>query len=59
MSERDDWEPGRWWRVLDGDGELWAETSSETEARNAIKSAPGGGTLQNLWVRNESEWRDA
>lgn len=29
-------EPGRYWRMLDKDGEVWCESSSETEVRSSI-----------------------
>jgi hypothetical protein len=52
-----DWEPGRWWRVITSDGSLWAETSSESEARAAVRP---GDTLQQLWrTVSRNEWRDA
>jgi hypothetical protein len=58
-GEQDNWEPGRWWRVIDADGGVWCETSDEQEARRFIATAPGGGTLRRLWVARKSEWRDA
>lgn len=47
-------EPGRWWRVMRGDT-LWAETSSEEEARSLVNEP--GDVLQNLHVSNQREWR--
>ncbi len=49
------WEPGRWWRALDSTGAIWIETSSEREARAALRP---GDRLQRLYVRSESQWRD-
>ena len=50
----DEWEPGRWWKVVAPDGTLWAETSDEQEARGLLRQ---GDTLWRLHVRQESEWR--
>jgi len=50
-----EWEQGRWWRVLDERGKLWCETSSEREAREAMRP---GDKLQALWTKLETEWRD-
>jgi hypothetical protein len=59
VAEEDtsDWEPGRWWQVVEPNGELWCETSSEKEAREALTTAPDGGVLNRLWRREELEWR--
>ena len=51
-----EWEPGRWWRVIGPDGSMWCETSSEEEARDALRL---GFRLENLWSRTEYEWRAA
>ncbi len=56
MADMSDWEPGRWWRVLDPDDKLWCETSDEREARASMRE---GDTLYRLYVKNEREWRDA
>jgi len=58
------WEPGRWWRVMPIDRQddpraVWCETSNEAQAREALKTCPGGGVLQRLHERSESEWRPA
>ena len=50
----DDWEAGRWWRVVAPDGSLWCETSDEQEARESLRP---GDTLFRLWRRSEQEWR--
>jgi hypothetical protein len=51
------WEPTAWWRVVAADGSLWCETSSESEARQYIRS---GDKLQRLWEPvAQREWRDA
>ena len=56
MVEGSSARPGRWWRVLEGDGSLWMETSVELEARS---EAQAGRTLRRLWVgEGRSEWRD-
>ena len=59
----EDWAPGRWWRVtyVDGAGvrRLWCETSLESEARESMATAPGGGTLERLYERHNTEWRPA
>jgi hypothetical protein len=49
------WQEGRWWRVIDPDGELWCETSREPEARAAVRP---GDRLQRRWVATLEEWRD-
>jgi len=51
-----EWEPGRWWRVVTPGGTIWAETSDEEEAREAVRP---GDTLLRLWQRTEQEWRPA
>jgi hypothetical protein len=48
-----DWEPGRWWQVINPAGQLWCETSSESEARAAVRP---GDTLRRMYVRSESKW---
>ena len=47
------WEPGRWWRVISPDDSLWCETSSEEEARNAMRE---GDRLYREWLREGSVW---
>ena len=51
-----DWKPGRWWRVVSSTGDLWCETSSESEAREAMRP---GDRLLRLWIQEISEWRTA
>lgn len=48
------YEPTKWWRVLDADGQTWCETNSETEARESMRE---GDTLQRLYNKVEYEWR--
>ena len=48
------WEPGRWWRVIGPEGELWCETSNEEEAREAARP---GDRLERLWRAEATEWR--
>lgn len=50
----DGWEPGRWWRVVAPDGQLWCETSDEAEARGSVRP---GDTLERLWRCVEEQWR--
>jgi hypothetical protein len=50
-------EPGRWWRVLDPNGELWCETSSEKEARAAMR--PGDKLERQFVGETPTEWRAA
>lgn len=45
----------RWWRVVGPTGSVWCETSSESEARAAMRP---GDLLQRFWVITGSEWRD-
>jgi hypothetical protein len=59
VSDELEWQPGRWWRVVHGDGQVWCETSSEKEARDALARCPAPGTLQRLFERHESQWRTA
>jgi hypothetical protein len=54
----DDWQPGRWWRVVSADGTVWCESSSEKEVRRSLKTAPGGGTLYRVFERSQREWRE-
>ena len=44
MSE--EWQPGRWYRIMNPDGTLWMETSDPFEAE-----------AESLRTRTESEWR--
>lgn len=32
-----EWEEGRWWRAVDSDGKLQAESSSESEVRKLMQ----------------------
>lgn len=58
LDAHDHWVPGRWWRVLDKDGELWAESSNEGECR-VLVARKEGSTLQRTYVAIErAEWRD-
>lgn len=50
----DDWEPTRWWRVIDLQGEIWAETSDREEALNAMRP---GDTLERQYQKVYHEWR--
>lgn len=52
--EKDKFEPGRWWQVLDSEGKLWCETSDEAEARENVRP---GDTLHRLYEKDEAEWR--
>ena len=52
----DDFEPGRWWRVIGRDGSIWCETSHYSEALRAMRH---GDRLQRLWELRREEWRDA
>lgn len=52
MSE---WEKGRWFNVVDSDGNLWCGTSDEEEARNSMRP---GDTLYQQWRKTEFEWRE-
>lgn len=54
-AERVEMQPGRWWRVLGTDDELWCETSDEDEARESMRS---GDRLQRNYVAELSEWRN-
>ena len=55
MTDTAGWRPGRWWRVIGNDGELWCETSVEREARDSMRP---GDTLQRLFEATAEEWRD-
>lgn len=58
----EDWQPGRWWRVIypdpAGQRQLWCETSDEAEAREALTTCPGSGRLQRYYTSESAEWRD-
>lgn len=47
--------PTKWWRVVAPDKSLWAQTSSESDARRRIRP---GDTLQRLHTAIYSEWKD-
>lgn len=48
-----DEEPGRWWRVLGPEGELWCETSDEAEARGNVRP---GDRLERLYVAKHERY---
>ena len=45
--------PGKWWRVMGPDSHLWAETSSEREARERMRP---GDRLYRQWETERSTW---
>ena len=49
------WVPTGWWRVVAPDGSLWCETSSEREAREAVRV---GDTLQRQERVTAERWSD-
>jgi hypothetical protein len=49
------WYLTRWWRVIAPDGSLWAESSDSQEMLEAMRP---GDRLQQLWAREDKEWRD-
>jgi hypothetical protein len=51
----DEMKPGRWWRVVDSNGELWCETSNEKQARDSMRP---GDTLQRMYHCERTEWRN-
>ncbi len=51
-----EFQPGRWWRVLQPNGKLWAETSDGEEAREIAKEK--GWQLQRQWYSERTEWRN-
>ena len=55
-NDSEEWSPGRWWRVLGPQGEIWCETSSESEARAAVRP---GARLERLYEMRREEWRSA
>ena len=54
-----EWGTGRWWRVIDPTKDwpasVWCETSDEEEARDALKTCPGG-VLYRDYERCERKW---
>jgi hypothetical protein len=46
--------PGKWWRVLGPEEELWCETSSEKEARAIMRP---GDILERHYVKHDAQWR--
>lgn len=55
--DEEEFEPTRWRQVRDPDGELWYETSSESDARREMRP---GDTLHRLYqkVTVVNEWRE-
>lgn len=51
-----EWVPGRWWRVIDGTGRLWCETSSERDARQRLPGATQPARLERLEQRTGTRW---
>jgi hypothetical protein len=58
LAERDaaiEWVPGRWWRAVGSDGELWCESSYEQEVR---REARPGDRIDQWWTTVlKGEWR--
>jgi hypothetical protein len=50
-----EWEPSRWYRVTQPNGDLWMETSDREEAVNAAHKT--GWELTRLWRSESYEWR--
>lgn len=50
----DEFEPTKWWRVIDPHGVLWCETSDKDEA---IASMRPDDRLQRRYIKIEYEWR--
>jgi hypothetical protein len=50
------WMRGRWWRVLDDNGNLWMETSNPREVIECMEEFPTY-TLLKWWWREQGEWR--
>lgn len=48
------WEPTRWWRAVDAEGNLWCESSNEAEVREAARP---GDRVERLWREVKEEWR--
>ena len=46
--------PGRWWRVMGPDRHLWAETSSEHEARERMR--PGDRLYRQWETERSTRW---
>ncbi|MEX7472741.1 hypothetical protein AB4Z39_23845 [Mycobacterium adipatum] len=67
----DGWTPGRWWTVLyadertyssgpsAGQPQIWCQTSDEDEAREAVRTCPGGGKLYREYTRQETRLVEA
>jgi len=53
MNEKD-WEPVEWWRVVDLEGEIWAETSDKEDAMAKMRP---GDTLEQQFKKVYHEWR--
>jgi hypothetical protein len=58
------WDRTRWWRVVrdvpnPGTEDLWCESSSEDECREALRKAPYPARLERFWQRVEGQWRPA
>lgn len=54
--------PGRWWRALSADGQVWSESSNEDEVRASMTQrvkSQGPYQLQRLFFAPQiEEWRD-
>jgi hypothetical protein len=50
-----EWEPSRWYRVTQPNGDLWMETSDREEAVNAAHKT--GWELTRLWRSESHAWR--
>lgn len=48
--------PTRWYRVVNSANEIWCETSDEEEARAALGTCPGGGTLFRRFEWRHDQW---
>ena len=47
--------PTIWWRAVGPNGQVWCESSLEREVRDRKRPTD---TLQRLYKKTESEWRD-
>ena len=52
------WVAGRFYRVVDGNNQIWAETSDLAEAKRQFKSALRPAKIVRYWTRSDIEWRE-
>lgn len=54
-TEFGQWEPGRWYRMFDANGNLWMETSDPEEIQREHEKT--GWPILRQWIKTDKKWR--